>query len=110
MAARRELSDPQRGDGRELMQALVHVGFGVNDQDDEGETPLHWAAFTGAAWTTSFLIRHGANPMINSFSGEQPLQIARARPTTFLDSASPSEFAEIETTLEAAELPWRVRA
>jgi hypothetical protein len=94
LAARRELE--KCIDGHTIMQALVKAGFDVNDQDDEGETPLHWAAFAGAERTTRFLVRHEANPMKESFNREDPLQIAQAKPSLFL----PGEFSEnLETIL-----------
>lgn len=86
------------------MLALVHAGFDVNGQDDEGETPLHWAAFVGAEWTTMFLLRHGANPMIASYNGEQPLQTAKAKPACFLRGEYPDR---LESILQAAMIPWQ---
>jgi len=106
MAARRELADEQYVAGRATIQALVHAGFGVDDQDDEGWTPLHWAAFTQSAWTTRFLLRNGANPMVVNYHGQTALQIARARPAAFLHK-DPSR--EVEQLLEAAAMPWMPR-
>eukprot|EP00548_Thalassiothrix_antarctica_P007902 CAMPEP_0194137286 /NCGR_PEP_ID=MMETSP0152-20130528/7200_1 /TAXON_ID=1049557 /ORGANISM="Thalassiothrix antarctica, Strain L6-D1" /LENGTH=90 /DNA_ID=CAMNT_0038834247 /DNA_START=1 /DNA_END=270 /DNA_ORIENTATION=- len=68
-----------------MILALIDIGFDVNNQDDEGETPLHWAAFAGAIWTTKFLLRNGANPMIHNYNRELPIDVARVKPTEFLD-------------------------
>ncbi|CAB9516854.1 Ankyrin repeat [Seminavis robusta] len=104
LAARRDLGKPGFSDGHATMLALIHAGFNVNDQCDEGETPLHWAAFAGAEWTTTFLLRHGANPMIASFTGELPLQVAQARPAEFLHKDASRS---LEMMLQAAMLPWQ---
>ena len=63
LAARRELDEAGNSDGPfALMLAVIDAGFGVNDQDDQGETPLHWAAFAGAVWATGCcLLRHAVN-------------------------------------------------
>ncbi|CAB9521248.1 KN motif and ankyrin repeat domains [Seminavis robusta] len=103
MAARSDLDKSCIASAHSTMLALVHAGFGVNDQDDNGETPLHWAASAGAEWTTAFLLRQGANPMIPSYRGEDPLQVAKAKPVAFLYEYSP----KIVPLLRGAMQPWQ---
>ncbi|CAE7231282.1 Tnni3k [Symbiodinium natans] len=64
------------------VEMLVRMGMDVNAQDDAGETPLHWAAMTGRAWATGFLLRNGSDPLLASWSGpaatfaREPMTIA----------------------------------
>ena len=102
LAARHDLGGPLLEDGHAIMFALINAGFSVNDQDDEGETPLHWAAFAGAEWATSFLLRQGASPMIANYKGDRPLQVAQAKPTDFLRAYS----TKLEDMLASSMIPW----
>merc|ERR1719162_1376664 len=56
MAARSNVNKKLEQNFRAMMLALIDTGYDVNTQDDEGETPLHWAAFAGTLWTTKFLL------------------------------------------------------
>ena len=48
----------------------------VNNQDDEGNTPLHRAVKVGNAKAVSVLIKNGANVNATNNAGENPLDIA----------------------------------
>lgn len=48
----------------------------INAPDDEGWTPLHWAALYGHGEIAGFLIAHGANIDAPSSKKETPLMIA----------------------------------
>lgn len=48
----------------------------IGTPDDEGWTPLHWAALYGHAEIAGFLIAHGANIDAPSKKNETPLMIA----------------------------------
>ncbi|KAJ1637908.1 hypothetical protein T492DRAFT_947751 [Pavlovales sp. CCMP2436] len=102
IASRRRLNTPAEpgvADARREMQSLIRIGFDVNAQDDEGETPLHWAVFAGAEWCACLLLREGANPEVRSFRGETVLDLVRSAPTAFL-GRQPSE--HLRKVVEAA--------
>jgi len=66
------------------VEMLVRMGMDVNAQDDAGETPLHWAAMTGRAWATGFLLRNGSDPLLASWSGFRPFDVCCTGPAAFL--------------------------
>mmetsp|Transcript_31412 Transcript_31412/g.73655 ORF Transcript_31412/g.73655 Transcript_31412/m.73655 type:complete len:874 (+) Transcript_31412:23-2644(+) len=66
------------------VEMLVRMGMDVNAQDDAGETPLHWAAMTGRAWATGFLLRNGSDPQLASWSGFRPFDVCCTGPAAFL--------------------------
>jgi len=60
-----------------LLRALVEEDASlVNAKDVDGRTPLHWAAFSGAADIASYLIDHKADVNAQDESGWTPLHIA----------------------------------
>ncbi|CAJ1348254.1 unnamed protein product [Effrenium voratum] len=66
------------------VEMLVRMGMDVNAQDDVGETPLHWAAMSGRAWATGFLLRNGSDPLLASWSGFRPFDVCCTGPAAFL--------------------------
>jgi cytohesin len=57
----------------ELVRALVGLGADVNACDDNGSTPLHFAAFAGRLATAKFLISQGADASAVTIYGQTPL-------------------------------------
>lgn len=51
----------------------------INAQDNEGYTPLHYAAFCGTQKAIQFLLDKGANPEISSKDGNLPIHMAFVR-------------------------------
>ena len=50
---------------------------GIQIQDHDGNTPLHYAVRTGNEDAIPFLIQHGANPFTRNKNGETPLDFAK---------------------------------
>lgn len=64
-----------QGDLAGLM-AFSDLRARIAARDDEGWTPLHWAALYGHAECAGFLLAHGAEVDAVSAAGETPLMIA----------------------------------
>lgn len=87
-------ANPQREDADRIgvMEILLQHGADVNEMEPDPKsrprddarrrrtldtgTPLHYAVAAGNAITVSFLLAHGANTKLPSWSGHTPLQAA----------------------------------
>lgn len=67
-----------RSNKPEILDAFVSNGVDVNRRCDEenGITPLHYAAMLGKEASVSFLIKNGANVNIHDVAGRTPLHYA----------------------------------
>ena len=67
-----------RSNKPEILTAFVEKGVDVNRRCDEenGITPLHYAAMLGKEASVSFLIKNGANVNIHDVAGRTPLHYA----------------------------------
>ncbi|KAG6618393.1 putative DNA ligase [Phytophthora cinnamomi] len=61
-----------------IIARLVQHGATVNVADERGDTPLHWAAFSGRAAVAQNLLTLGADPTLVNSDWETPAQIAAA--------------------------------
>jgi ankyrin repeat protein len=55
------------------VEYLVDHGADVNAKNENGETPLHYAASNGHLPIVQYLVQHGANMNIGTWKGETPL-------------------------------------
>jgi len=84
----------QNADGlTEYVVLLIKAGANVNIKDNNGNTPIYWAA-SGANKTLEVLIKAGANVNVENNKGETPLANAR------LFEDSPSFFPDIIKNIE----------
>ena len=68
---------PDEGEIDKIIRLLAGTGLNVDNTDDTGQTPLHYAVKTGNFPALTTLIDLGANPNIGSkWNGETPLHIA----------------------------------
>ena len=68
---------PDEGEIDKIIRLLAGTGLNVDNTDDTGQTPLHYAVKTGNFPALTTLIDLGANPNIGSkWKGETPLHIA----------------------------------
>ena len=75
-----------------VVQFLVNHGANVNNSNNAGETPLHWACSESAIEagmesnipTVQYLLEHGANVRARNEDGETPLDWARSSNQTAL--------------------------
>jgi len=95
-------SQPHREDPDriEVMQVLLEYGADVNEMEPDPKsrprddtrrrrtvdtgTPLHYAVAAGNPVTVSFLLAHGANTQLPSWSGHTPLQAAEVLEQRFI--------------------------
>jgi ankyrin repeat protein len=60
----------------EILDYLFELGLEVNVRDDQGLTPLHWAAMFGHEDNLKWLLGHGADPKLKSEKGKTALNLA----------------------------------
>ncbi|KAL7065694.1 hypothetical protein ACR3K2_38590 [Cryptosporidium serpentis] len=59
-----------------ITETLIKYGSSINDQDEDGKTPLHYASFRKNLLYVKWLISNGADVRIVDKSGRAPLHIA----------------------------------
>lgn len=85
----------------DMCELLIRSGAPVDARDDEGETPLHYAAHKGASAVVTLLLQHNANPTLRNSA-----QIDSLTPRGVCRQSRPPNSADMEAQLEAAELRW----
>ncbi|KAK8142161.1 hypothetical protein G3M48_009262, partial [Beauveria asiatica] len=65
-------------DREQIVQLLLDHGAEIDCRDQDGWTPLCWAAFNGNTEIIRLLVEGGAEVNIKTFEGATPLRIARA--------------------------------
>lgn len=63
----------------EVVQYLIQHGANIQDQNDEGDTPLMRAVDLGCEHVVQYLIDHGANILIQNHSGKTAYKLARIK-------------------------------
>lgn len=91
MSTTRVIDAVKEGDRDRLRQILAE-GAAVDEQDEQGWTPLNWAAGRGDAEAVALLLDHGADLTMTGRDDRTPLMIARA-----------AGHGEVVDTLTAAE-------
>lgn len=95
MSEKKTIEAVMNGDLRALRDLLA-AGANVNEQDEQGWTPLNWAAGHGDVEAVKLLLDHGADPTLTGRDNRTPVMIAKA--------AERKEVAEI--LREAARGAW----
>jgi len=60
----------------EEIKSLIADGININDADEQGKTPLMWAAQTQSPAMIKLLLELGANPKLEDKNGNNALGIA----------------------------------
>ena len=63
----------------EALELVLSWGFDINKPDNDGDTPLHIAAFDGNAMIVSHLLAKGAVVEVRDKEGKTPLDFARQK-------------------------------
>ena len=53
------------------------MGEDVNEKDERGDTPLHWAVFKNSKPAIKLLVYNGANTLAGNGQGKSPLMRAK---------------------------------
>jgi len=61
---------------REALLASLKSGAEVNEYDEDGLTPLHYAAAMGRSGIAALLIDHGADPQLPTIDGKNAVEVA----------------------------------
>jgi ankyrin repeat protein len=59
---------------------LIDYNLNINEQDNKGNTPLHYAAEVGRTDVVELLLSKGANPNLINMNGDSPLHLAAKGP------------------------------
>jgi hypothetical protein len=101
----REVSNRKPADAVKL---LLEAGANPDAKTPEGDTALHWAAFTGKKEIVKVLIEGGADPNVKDAAGKTALQVVSEqaprppRPTAgaLVDGEMPAQPAEVAELLK----------
>ena len=77
-----QLLDAARSDDRAAVSMALKQGADVNAREEDGTTPLAWAANRGNLAVAEMLLGAGASPNLATELGITPLALARFTPLT----------------------------
>lgn len=104
------LLDAVRNDDRALAERLLKSGAPVDERDDDGATPLAWAAIRSSVDIARLLLAAGANPNLASQLGVTPLAIAVANGSPDLAGLLLDHRADPNLARENGETPLMIAA
>ena len=82
-----------------VVTMLLDNGAKVENKDQKGNTPLHWAAIRGRFDCIDELLKHNASVTVQNNEGQTPLHLAAlAGYTTIVDKLLTKNSSHIETT------------
>ena len=108
-----------------MVESLLNAGAEVDVQNEEGDTPLHRAAYTGRDRIVVLLISHNANVFLPNGDGLRPFELAKTetirqilsaaekpdikrRETRFLSAVRNSNIATMKKLLEDSINPVNI--
>ena len=89
----------------DAVKVALEWGGNVNDVNDNGDTPLHGAAFTGADIVVQFLVDKGAKLDAVNMYGQSPLAVAHLDYQGQIDQYHPETEAFIRKLLAERGIP-----
>ncbi|MCE2993293.1 MAG: ankyrin repeat domain-containing protein, partial [Candidatus Jidaibacter sp.] len=71
-----KLFDGAKSGNQQAVQEALNAGVNVNAVDNDGCSPLYWAAIDGNMQIVKLLCAHGANPLLENSDGDTALDLA----------------------------------
>lgn len=104
------LFDAVRADDRAAVDRLLKQGVNPNEQEDDGATPLAWAAMRSNREIAESLLKAGARPDIANGLGVGPLSIAVANASPEMVTLLLANKASAKVARENGETPLMTAA
>jgi ankyrin repeat protein len=110
VAAYGGLLDAVRNDDRALAEQLLRNGAKPNEREEDGATPLVWAAMRGNVDMAALLLRSGADPNLTNELGVSPLAIAITNGSGEMAALLLKHRADPNVSRENGETPLMIAA
>jgi ankyrin repeat protein len=104
------LLDAVRSDDRASVERLLKAGADPNEREQDGATPLSWAATRANTAIAALLLKAGANPNLTNELGLSPLAIAIANGAADLAGRLLESGADPNVARENGETPLMTAA